>query len=182
MLELDLRLQALSSDIDLDDVVLAEVRVNVAQSDCTPCHLVGENGLGALALGQIAGDHRSAGDPAGKLSVPVDFHARAHDAAVNELDCLDALGNSCNIGEVLVLDAQCAFLLDCEGFASYEGTLLFGEVDCKACKRHCEDRHALTAGVLAHLMTVERIACFKAKSIAGSQSCRLCPELYQPVP
>lgn len=74
-------LSRLPPDIDLHGVIREDVAVDVAQADGALGRLVGDDGLQALALGDVIRNHRAARHPADLLLTTVDGHTGAHDAA-----------------------------------------------------------------------------------------------------
>ena len=98
-------LEPLAADIDLHGVIREDIAVDVAQADGALGRLVGDDGLQALALGDVIRNHRAARHPADLLLTTVDGHTGAHDAAVEQRDGLDAARQHRQIAEVAVHDA-----------------------------------------------------------------------------
>jgi len=178
----DDRLEALAAHIDLDDIVLQHVGGDVAGTDGALDDLVGDDGLKPLALRLVVRDHRAACDPADPLAIAEDLHARAHDAAVDQRDGTDGLGQRRQVGEITVLDALERLALLLQRLAADVVALEVGKADGELRQRHGEDRHRHAVGVDAHLVPVERHARLQTQRVARAEARGLRAQLDQAVP
>ena len=175
-------LEPLAADIDLHGVIREDIAVDVAQADGALGRLVGDDGLQALALGDVIRNHRAARHPADLLLTTVDGHTGAHDAAVEQRDGLDAARQHRQIAEVAVHDALEGGKLLLERLAADKVALLGRKADGKLGQRHGEDRHLVSGGIKAHLMAVQRQSSLEAERVARAEAGGLCAELHKAVP
>ena len=175
-------LQALAADVDFHVIFTLDGRMQVSQTD-------GALGRGLQDLGGQAGaflvevgNHGTGGDPANFLTVLVDGHAGADNAAVNQADGHDALGQIGDIFEVVLADTLVGSLLLQQSFLTDEVTLLLVEADGELCQRHGEDGDILTGRILAHFMAVQRQSGFQTQGVTSTQTGRLGAQLDQTVP
>ena len=175
-------LEPLAADIDLHGVIREDIAVDVAQADGALGRLVGDDGLQALALGDVIRNHRAARHPADLLLTTVDGHTGAHDAAVEQRDGLDAARQHRQIAEVAVHDALEGGKLLLERLAADKVALLGRKADGKLGQRHGEDRHLVSGGIKAHLMAVQRQSSLEAERVARAETSGLCAELHKAVP
>lgn len=165
-------LEPLAADIDLHGVIRKDVAVDVAQADGALGRLVGDDGLQALALGDVIRNHRAARHPADLLLTTVDGHTGAHDAAVEQRDRLDAARQDGKVAEIAVHDALEGGKLLLERLAADKVALLGRKADGKLGKRHGKDRHLVPGGVEAHLMAVQRQSSLEAERVARAEAGR----------
>ena len=114
------RLQPPTTNVHLHDIVLQSVTGKIGKPDRALAALLQNHCLQALALVTVIGDHGAAGNPADLLLSPVDRHARAHHAPVQQGDGKNPLRECGEVSKIPVHDALECLILCSECLPAYK--------------------------------------------------------------